>query len=265
MLDRDRKLKWTWVGPKEWRPERWKYSPLLSIEENHRIRSILRESKKSDPKIAPADITWLCQTIQKVADCEPDDYSFPAYLALVHQGEEKSYATRYKETLLIENTVTLKGPLLGAQLLDHWTSDQPHDAVALIRPYIRIGSPADPNSLLCLRKSTLSMRVDYVQVLRTPIDEHLILPDKSFPRKNRWKLRGLDKFLFLANRLEGDTTVLMDAVEGVFCPNGSRIMIDLFTDRHEFQGELTLTAGLVAARYTTKGHDGEPHTPRTIT
>lgn len=238
-----------WRGPKEWRPYRWPGSPLLSAEENKRVGFILRESKK---------------LIRRTAFLAPDDYAFPKYLALVHQGEQKSYATRYKETLLIENIETIRSGMHGAQLLDHSTSDQKYDAVALIRPYVRLNT-ADPEAVLSLRKSTLYMRVDGAEVLRTPIDEHLILSHGSFPRKNRWKLHSLVKHLFLANTLDKDWTVPGDAIEGIFCPNGSRIQIDLSWSFPGFEGEVHLTAGLVAARYTTKGSDGEPATPRTIT
>lgn len=260
-----------WRGPKEWRPYRWRGSPLLSAEENRRIGVIIGESRKASPSVTSEDVTWLCGIIRRTAHLAPDDYSFPQYLALVHQIKCEAYATRYKETLQIINTVTLSAPgspMVGVQLMDYQTFDQPHDATLLVRPYVRVeslsGKEADPAAVLLLRKATIKMRIDNIQVLMTPIDPHLILPDGSFFGKNRWRVLGLDHMLYLANQLEKDQTVYAEHSEGVFCANGSQIKIDLFFDRYGFNGELTLTTGLVAARYTTKSYNGEMATQREI-
>jgi hypothetical protein len=248
-----------WKGPKEWRPERWPGSPLLSAEENRRIGLIIGESRKASPAVTPEDVTWLCGIIRRTAYLSPDDYQFPKYLALVHQIKCEAYAIGYKETLQIQSTVTLKAPdfpMNSVRLMDHETSDQPHDATLIVRPYIRINSPADAAAILLLRKSVLKMRIDNISVLRTPVDPHLILPDGSFFGKNRWKVMGLDHMLYLANQLGDDQKVDANAIEGIFCANGSLIQIDILFDLAGFQGELTVTTGLVAARYTTKSHDG---------
>lgn len=258
-------LKIRWKGPKEWRPERWPISPLLSDEENRRISFIFRESKKTNSAVNPADVAWLCQTIRKLAVCAPDDYTFPRYMAFVHQIRAESFAMQYKESLLIEHTVNIGSPVQRIQLLDHWTSDRVCDSTVLIRPYIRIEAPADPDAVLLLRKSTLTMTVDHLQVLRTPIDEHLILSDRTFPRKNRWKVRGLSNILFSANLISEKDHFTEPESEGISCPHGSRIEVDLFSDLLTNQfGMLTLTTGLVAARYTTKSDDGGIQRPRQI-
>lgn len=262
MSDSDGTLEIKWKGPKEWRPVRWPGSPLLSAEENRKIGLIIGESKRAVPKVTPEDVTWLCGIIRRTATLSPDDYAFPPYLALINQIKCEAYATRYEETLLIENTVTLRKDV-APLLLEHTTFDQPHDATVLIRPYIQLNHSSDPEAVLWLRNCTLSMKVDEVEVLRTPVDEHLIFGDGSFPRKNRWKVRGLNPQLFIANLIGKDQSVNPDEREGIFCANGSQILMYLWGNP-ALTGDVTVTAGLVAARYTTKGYGDERDLPRTL-
>lgn len=253
MSDRDRKLKWKWRGPKEWRParpEQWLESPLLSKEENERVSLLFGLSKKYGANITPAEVDWLCQTIQKLAQVSPDDYSFPDHLALFNQITQQAYAMRYKETLLIEFSHHFRGPFLGATLLSHIISSRPPEAVTVIRPYVKIVPPADPAAVLGLRGSTICMEVDGEKVLRTPIDEHLIFGDGSFPRKNRWTFRSSrNSCVYLACPLVGGQAYVA-IPKGIMCANGTVITVKLFRSP-QFEGEITLTTGLVAAMYGT--------------
>lgn len=255
------KLKWT--GPKEWRPELWDDSPFLSPEENEKIGLILRKSKRKGSHITTADTAWLCSLVKRLATCAPDDYDFPAYMALVNPIAKNAFAMRYKESLLIEHSTTLDKPVIfGTQLLNVTTSCRPIEADFVVRPYIRIKPSSDPEAILRLRQATISMNIDGEGVCRGPIDEHLIGPDGAPFRKNRWKVRVLDclfpaAFLTATNEAEG-------VWQGVFCPNGSQIQIDVAFGSG-FDREITLTTGVVAARYTTGGLAEERARPRMIT
>jgi hypothetical protein len=244
-----------WSGPKEWRParpEKWLDSPLLSPDENKKVSLLFAESKREGGLITHAEIAWLCETIKKIGHCGPDDYQFPARLALVNPIMFRAYAARHQSTRLIEFSYPFRGPFLGATLLSHLTTCGPTDAVAVIRPYIRINS-GDPASILCLRKSTVVMEVDGDKVLRTPIDEHLILEDGSFPRKNRWKYHpSPNHVVFFACPLDAANNAHTTLGEGIMCPNGSMISVRLLRDE-QFDGEVILTTGLVAALYSAKG------------
>lgn len=227
-------------------------SPLLSKEDNKRISLLRAESMKAGAIITPADMAWICETIKKLAHCGPDDYLFPERLALFNPITQLAFAMRYGETLLLEQSFKFRGPFLGANLFHHQTSIQPPEAVMLIRPYIKIVPPADPAAVLSLRGSTLQMEVDGEKVLRTPIDEHLILEDGSFQRKNRWQFRPSHQgCLYRACPLV-DGNAHVDTTWGIGCQNGTVIAVSLFPDQ-PFQGEITLVTGLVAARYRADG------------
>lgn len=241
-----------WSGPKEWRPklpERWVDSPILSPEENRKIRALFFAAKNET--ISSTEATWLYRMVDKLSHCGPDDYAFPGDLALYNTIANAAYAMRYLETCLIESYRFTT--FLGAILLDHVISvSNPCEATMLIRPYVKVNSPADPALVLSLRRSEISMEVDGEKALRTPVDEHLIFEDGSFPRKNRWKARQLpNQSLFFAVPLDSECKAHVADPEGIFCPNGSRIIVSLI--RNEFAGEISLTTGLVAAKYTTKG------------
>lgn len=244
-----------WSGPKEWRPARpeaWLDSPLLSKEENERISSLLSESKREGGHISHAEIAWIFETIKKLSHCGPDDYSFPDRFALFNPITRLAFRMRHKETLLVESSATFNDFYGGNTILRHITSNNPPEAVMLIRPYIRIHGPADQASVQGLRGSTLSMYVDEEEVLRTPIDEHLILEDGSFPRKNRWKVKTRpNSCAYLACPMQGEEAHVA-IPEGIACASASVITVSMFPGR-QFFGAVTLVTGLVAARYTTQG------------
>jgi hypothetical protein len=241
----------TWIGPKEWRPPRpelWMDSSLLSKEENKRISLLFAESQREGGLITKAEVAWVCETIKKLGHCGPDDYKFPARLAFFNPMILQAYAMRYAETLLIECSHHFQGPFTAANIFAHQTSSQPPEAIMLIRPYLKVTPPSDPMAVRSLRASTILMKVDRETVLRTPVDEHLILEDGSFPRKNRWSWRpSSGSILFRACPLV-DENAHASIIEGISCPNGTMIHILLDTGV-PFEGDITLTTGLVAARY----------------
>jgi hypothetical protein len=237
-------------GPKEWRPPQWEGSPVLSPDENVRYRKLLRLSKKKGWAPDPKDFGWLLELAGRLATASPAEYEFPKYLALWNQQTTQAFALLYKETLVWQKKADRL--VEGAQhhpLFEHSTSCQVTDAIALIRPWIQIHPGADSESIRDFRLAALKLSIDNSVVLYGPVDEHLIDPWGVPYRKVRWKLQT--KHDFTACRLNERNEPDVSGVEGFFCPNGSWIQMELFFPS-EFRGTLGLTAGLVAARYSTK-------------
>jgi len=243
------------VGPKEWRPFKWPEpgSSLLNEAENKRLYKLTRASKRGVP-LPPEDCIWLCDLASRLAFLRPDDYDFPTYLAYVNQTSGQAYAMRFKDSVDLSVTLTLvPGKLSDSTIFDHSTSNRDTDAVIVVRPYIRLHAPCPVETIEVFRKRFLKFSVDHVVILNSPVEEHLIGPSGEIYRKGLWKLRYLskDSFLFLACLLDKDQQVDVEEKVGVACPHGSRLQLDI-SGGLEVDKELTFTAGLVAARYTTK-------------
>ncbi len=211
------------IGPKEWRPERWTPSPLLSPEENKRLEFFFRATRRKDATVVKSEIDWLLNVLKQLSQCAPDEFDFPEYLALVNPVACNAFALRYKETLQVQHSASYQGNILGMQLMDWMLSEQVTDASALIRPWVRVDQ-ADPASVLLLRKGRIVMKVDGETAISGPIDEHLMPLDKQQPfRRKPWTTKRTPETLFVACRLTGDMQADQNSVVGIFCPNGSRI------------------------------------------
>lgn len=242
------------VGPKEWRPTGWPRleSSLLSEAENVRLRKLIRASKKGP--LPSEDCSWLCEVVQRLAFLRPDDFDFPTYLGLVNQAISKAYATRYKESVSWSNVVRwIPGEPVSHEVFRRDSSDHPCDATLVVRPYIRLHEPCSIESVEIFRRLSINLDVESAAVINAgPMEEHLIGPNGEIYRKNLWKVRHLADHLFLACSLTKELHVDASEKIGIFCANGSDVRMDINYIPSDLTEEITFTAGLVAARYTTK-------------
>jgi hypothetical protein len=235
-------------GPKEWRPSRFS-GTHLSGEDKEKAERLLHLAT-SGP-LHRYDALWLKRLIERLAVAAPDEYSFPRYLAFVDQKIPRAWATRYQETLHLERAIDTEGH--SVVIFTSTTYNAVCDATLVVRPYVRIlrGFPED---IARLRESVLRMTIDNELVLSSPIDEHLIGLGGLVYRRCRWTLRSLTHSLFLACAMDEQQRADGNAMEGVFCPYGSMIQLQVSPP---FFGKLRIMAGVVAARYTTKSEKGE--------
>lgn len=248
-------------GPKDWRPDTsFRRSTLLSKEEQDRIRNLeseYRRSFRSGP-FGSEDVLWLASVARRLAVLNPDEFDFPRSMAFVNQIACNAFFMLHMRSEPMKRTVKVAGPEFqsGQDLLDITLECPPAEAVAIVRPYVRL-LPNTPDGLKeQFRRSSVSMVHDGFAVLKADeIDAHLIGADGRGVRRPPFSFsrRSIDGSIFLANEVDSEGNAYCDARIGLFGSNGCRILLRLDACPHPLDGEIEAVAGIVAARYKYKG------------
>lgn len=238
-------------GPKDWAPRRpIKNSSLLSRADEKRLQFLDGSDKKSKVE------EWLLGLVRKLAALRPEEHQFPQYAALVNQISCSAYAMRYdtrrpflKETRLLPTDHHSMIDLLG------WTtSSQVCDAILFVRPFVKFpkGTPAE--ILEMAGKWTVTLTIDGEQVEKSMLlDEILVKADGNGIRRQPYVITRKPSSLFLGVGLNEKQEADPSDWLGLMLPNNSFLQLVV----HEIKGlpwEAKITAGVVAASYTTKAH-----------
>jgi hypothetical protein len=240
-------------GPKDWMPKKpFQASSLLSKEDAGRINDILRSVSKA----SETDIKWLCDIIEKLALLKPDEFDFPKYAALVNPIACNAFAMRYHRTEVFRNTVALSHSLFtdGADLLNLTTHSQVCDAILLIRPWIRLGAQTGKEALEIVRKGLVTFTLDGEKLFeKTSIDEFLMDENGYGVRRKPCSLGHIKtSCLFGGCGLDSEHQADASKDLGIMMVNGTRVVLTLHGQADAPGTPVSVTAGLVAATYTTK-------------
>lgn len=255
------------LGPKDWDPHTDRCLcakndlPLLSREEKADLRMLERmEGAAGRPGDFASLVGRVCATVRRLARLTPLDFDFPKYAGYVNRIAENVIAVRLAEKLLIENAMTVSGNVDRAVIMNHDVGCGQTEAIACVRPYVRITEPLSEVMAEALRSARMRMDVDGEFVVReAPLEEYLIGTDgQGFRRRPSAFTFARMSCLFRASYLRG-TPVVSSYLDvkaqsleefGFMFPNGTRIRIELICN-----GPLppvALKTGLVAALYTAK-------------
>lgn len=248
-------------GPKDWRPQRpLKGSSLLTPEERERLERIERMWREDTGPFG-TDILWACQQVRRLALLRPDEFDFPPYACLMNRENETAYALRYlrMEGMRKDTAIGPESPREGVVLLDRVQVGEPGEGVLAVRPYVRLPATAGNGTLEAFRKCTVSLTVvkekgDRLDLLEgSALEEHLIGPDGTGVRRNPWSfVRVDDRRAFPAIGLDKEAKADPDVRYGTFFENKDHVMFRLDGRPEGLAEPVVLTAGIVAARYTTK-------------
>jgi hypothetical protein len=240
-------------GPKDWMPKKpFQASSLLSKEDAGRINDILRSVSKA----SETDVKWLRDIIEKLALLKPDEFDFPKYAALVNPIACNAFAMRYHRTEVFRNTVALSFSLFtgGTDLLNLTTNSQVCDAILLIRPWIRLGAQTGKEALEIVRKGLVTFTLDGEKLCeKASIDEFLIDENGYGVRKKPFALgRIKTSCLFGGCGLNSEHQADASKDLGIMMVNGTHVVLTLHGQADAPGTPVSVTAGLVAATYTTK-------------
>lgn len=235
-------------GPKDWAPARpIRNTTLLTPAEHRKLSEIERSNSKTKTE------EWLLGLVRRISDLKPEEYLFPQYAALVNLMSDSAYAMRYarRESFLKETQILTTTHPYDIDLLDWTTSSRVCDAILLIRPFVRLspGTPAAVRAQVGKWRSTLTIDGEDLEKGML-LDDILVQENGDGVRKNPFSfsknVAGLFPGCGLSERQEADR----DDQYGVMLPNGSRVNLVISFERPE--QEIRITAGVVAASYTTK-------------
>lgn len=235
-------------GPKDWAPARpIKNTTLLTAGEEARLEAIVRVGPKSKVE------EWLLELVRRISLLGPEEYQFPEYAALVNLISASAYAMRYarrepfsKETQLVPTTY-------DTDLMDWITSSPPCDAILFIRPFVRLPKNTPDNVREQVGKWRAAIIIDGEDVEKSlPLDDLLVKPGSI--RKNPFSFHHNLRSLFPGCALDEQQQALRAEQYGVMLPNGSRVQLVIreLTGLSTFGQQIIITAGAVAASYTTK-------------
>ena len=245
------------IGPRkqDWRPAHTsdKGGDLLTQEE----RELLQRLRKTDPLLLPEglarDLDALRKAIDRLSRIKPDDFDFPEYAALVNPISCTAFAMRFDGRWSIDETLVIRELERGLLSFTRTTESQPCDALLATRAYVRVAPQASQLVIEELRKAVLTLSIDGEPVIdRESLAGYLALPDgwgvRRIPRLLRLRTQSLFTGVGLNDEAEADPGLHY----GIMLPNGSQIQMELGLNDCTFTGPVTLAAGLVLGRYTTK-------------
>ena len=245
------------VGPRkqDWRPFHASDvgRDLLTQEE----RELLLRLKKTDPLLLPGglarDLEALRKAIDRLSRIKPDDFDFPEYAALLNPISCTAYAMRFDGRYSIDETLVIQELERGPLTWTRTTWSQPCDALLATRAYVRVAPPASLLAIEELRKAVLTLRIDGEPVIdRESLAGYLALPDgwgvRRIPRLLRLRTQSLFTGVGLNDEAEADPGLHY----GIMLTNGCQIRMEIELHDCTFTGPVTLAAGLVLGRYTTK-------------
>jgi hypothetical protein len=241
------------MSSKDWSPR--KILSLLKTDERQRFIRMKAKVGQLTNGISE-DVLWLCDLVERLAKLTPEEYDFQKLLALVNHVSQTAYALRYDRREVMWKTTTLspENTKENIHLLEVTTQSQVCDAVLVVRPYVRLMPGTTEEAMEELRKGLVSFYVDGLDVTqRCLIDEFLVRPDGSGIRRRPWafSISPTNASVFPATLLDDLQQALPNEQVGVFLPNGTHVILMLRMEE-ALKQEITVKAGLVAARYTTK-------------
>lgn len=244
------------MSVKDWTPSQ--LPRILSGEEFHKFIEIKKKyfyGGWTENLKVESDIWWLCTLLETIAALRHDECVFPQYAALINQLPRTAYALRLLKQQRIAKVSSIES--LGTSdldLLDSHVQCPDSDAVMVVRPYIRLHAGTSPDEVEEFRKAEFSFLVDRQTVLdHVSVEEVLVLPENTALRKMPFVMpEGMPGNIHVSGRVDTLNQADRDPVLGIFAVNGDRLNLVLHPSPYRPEKPLNLTAGLVAARYTSK-------------
>jgi hypothetical protein len=219
---------------------------MLSKEDLYRIDRL--ELSQPNP-----DISWLCQTVRRLARIKPTEYDFPEDVHLIYPfPRPAAIPMRYAERLLAEQTFNYK-----SSYFIHVLTCPKTDALLLVRPYVRLEPSGDPELLQLMEKEgRYELRADGETLSKGPLADILVGHDGYGVRRKPITLKMPEvKFenIFRCGSAEDSLgTIQVAGVDlGVFVTNQTQVMVELHVPG--LSDSTKISIGLVVARYTSKG------------
>ena len=216
--------------------------------------------------ISPDDYKWLKDAAAKLLRSTPQEYHFPEYLALVDKKACQAIPMRFDREVAPEQETRINDPYVAKYSVLQYQPDYLGlcDASLIIRPWIRPASVSPPGLIDILRTWRLSVHLDGNEILpQYPFEEFLVGPDGFGYRERPFLFPTLPSTVLAPGKYEPKQpsdfyfSAVQDEIrpsEGIFVTRESVLEVKLHLGKPLSTEPLTLTAGLVAAVYTTKAH-----------
>lgn len=231
---------------------------MLNEEGRKKLAFLAHLAKQGDP-VAPDEVRWLIAQLQSTLS-RPDEFEFPEYAAIYDPKRAQAFALLRVERPNWQTETAIEKDGLGArvEIFDRVAECDTHAAFLIVRPWIRIHSSVPESAVEVLRRSSITMTLDDVAVIRAaPIEDYLIAKDGGGLRYWMEFLRPVDKTIYSAYSLNMETCEADPHKPlGIFVANKTAVRIEIKGDEGSKHDEVRVIAGLTAMLYTTKAPGG---------
>lgn len=243
-------------GPmkQDWRPPKQPVTDLLSPGERlvfQRLKELVLEPGSLSPNHMDL-LKVAVRAIDRLSKLKADDFEFPEYACLVNQIACTAYLMRFSRRATFERTVECPSGE-GCQItLDWMASLTPPEASLAVRAYVRMGPIQDPSTILALRGGLFSLCMDGEDLIKgEQLAGFLVHPDGTAIRRIP-RVLPAGSALFSGVGLSDQHEADVSRHYGIMMPNGTQILMMIDLSGIRLPESVRLTAGLVAAEYTTK-------------